>query len=59
MFENKEILTITEAAGYLQMGKMSIYKLARAKKIPCKMVLNKWRFSRDELKQWVVDGGKK
>lgn len=59
MHEGKDILTIEEAAEYLQMGKRSIYKLAKAKKIPAKMVLNKWRFVKDELRQWVVEGGKK
>jgi excisionase family DNA binding protein len=59
MHENRDILTIEEAAEYLQMGKRSIYKLAKAKKIPAKMVLNKWRFVKDELRQWVIEGGKK
>ena len=54
----KEILTITEAAELLQLGKRSIYKLAETKKIPAKKVLNKWRFVRKDLIQWVSDGGK-
>ena len=31
---NKEILTIDEAAEYLQLGKISIYNLIKTKKIP-------------------------
>ena len=56
--EGKEILKIEEAAALLKLGKRSIYKLAVAKKIPAKKVLNKWRFVRKELIQWVSDGGK-
>ena len=49
----KQILTIDEAAAYLQIGKRSIYKLAKSGKIPGKRVLNKWRFEKDSLRQWV------
>ncbi|MFC1890860.1 helix-turn-helix domain-containing protein [Thermodesulfobacteriota bacterium] len=49
-----EILTIEEASKYLQIGKRSIYKLASAGKIPCKKVLNKWRFVKEELRNWIA-----
>ena len=52
----KEILTIEEAASYLQIGKKSLYKLAKEGKIPCKKILNKWRFEKDGLKLWVREG---
>jgi excisionase family DNA binding protein len=58
MAENKEILTIEEAAQYLQLGKRSVYKLAKAGKIPAKMVLNKWRFEKESLREWVKQSGK-
>ncbi|MFC1892176.1 helix-turn-helix domain-containing protein [Thermodesulfobacteriota bacterium] len=48
-----EILTIEEAAEYLQIGKRSIYKLAKAGKIPCRKILNKYRFVKEELRNWV------
>ena len=54
----EEILTIEEAAEYLRMGKRSIYKLAKAGEIPCKKVLNKYRFLKEELRKWVLEGGK-
>jgi len=57
---DNEILTIEEAANYLRMGKMSIRKLIKMKKIPHKKVLNKYRFSKQELKNWMSDkGGRK
>jgi excisionase family DNA binding protein len=52
-----EILTIEEAAEYLQIGKRSIYKLVKEGKIPCKKVLNKWRFVKEELRKWVMEEG--
>jgi excisionase family DNA binding protein len=52
----KEILTIEEAAAYLQIGNKSLYKLTKEEKIPCKKILNKWRFEKDGLKTWVMEG---
>lgn len=52
----KEILTIEEAAAYLQIGKRSIYKLVKDGKIPGKKVLNKWRFEKESLREWVSRG---
>ena len=54
----KEILTIEEAANYLQIGKRSIYKLVKDGKIPGKKVLNKWRFEKESLREWVSKGEK-
>ena len=54
-FEDKEILTIEEAAEYLSLGKRSIYKLVKLKKIPHKKVLNKFRFVKEDLRGWVSD----
>ena len=53
----KEILTIEEAATYLRLGRRSLYKLAKDGRIPCKKILNKWRFQKDVLKKWVSEGG--
>lgn len=53
IMEKREILTIHEAAAYLQIGTRSLYKLAREGKIPGKKVLNKWRFERESLKAWI------
>ncbi|UCD90725.1 MAG: helix-turn-helix domain-containing protein [Desulfobacterales bacterium] len=52
----KEILTIEEASSYLQIGTKSIYKLAKDRKIPAKKVLNKWRFEKESLREWVREG---
>jgi excisionase family DNA binding protein len=52
----KEILTIEEAAAYLQIGKRSLYKLAKEGRIPCKKILNKWRFEKEALRAWIRTG---
>ena len=58
MAQDNDILRIEEAAEYLRLGKRSIYKLAKAGKIPAKMVLNKWRFEKESLREWVRKVGK-
>lgn len=55
----KEILTIEEAASFLQIGKKSLYRLAKEGAVPGKKVLNKWRFDRESLKEWVRQGDEK
>lgn len=50
---DEEILTIEEAAEYLSIGKRSVYKLCKAGKKPHKKVLNKYRFVRKDLGDWV------
>ena len=52
----KEILTIEEAAGFLQIGKRSLYKLAKQGNVPGKKILNKWRFEKESLKAWIREG---
>jgi excisionase family DNA binding protein len=51
----KEVLTIEEAAAFLQLSKRSLYKLARQGVIPGKKILNKWRFERETLKRWFSE----
>lgn len=48
-----EILTIREVADYLKVTERTIYRLAGAKKIPAFKVGGTWRFSRQEIDQWI------
>ena len=52
----KEILTIGEAAEFLQLSKRSLYKLVKGGVIPGKKILNKWRFEKESLKRWLNEG---
>jgi excisionase family DNA binding protein len=47
------IMTIDQLAEYLQIGKRSVYKLARQGKVPAKKILNKWRFDRHQIDAWI------
>lgn len=51
--EPGQILTLDEVAAYLKVGKRTVYRLAAAKKIPAFKVGGTWRFSRDEIDQWI------
>jgi len=53
----RDIMGVREAAEYLGIGPRSVYKLAAAGKIPAKMVLNKWRFEREQLREWIRGEG--
>ncbi len=51
MYEN--LLDIKQVAEYLQMNKMTVYKLAREGKIPAFKVASEWRFRKDLLDKWM------
>ena len=50
---NDDIMTIDEVAKYLKVSTKSIYRLVKSGRLPAKKVLNKWRFSRDQIKEWI------
>jgi excisionase family DNA binding protein len=47
-------LTIEELAEHLKVSKETIYKMAKAKKIPSSKIGNQWRFNKDVIDQWLV-----
>ncbi|MFC1863614.1 helix-turn-helix domain-containing protein [Thermodesulfobacteriota bacterium] len=55
MTENteKEILTVEDVSEYLQMGKRSIVKMAKTGNIPCRKIMNKYRFDKATLVEWL------
>lgn len=55
--EELEILNTLEAAAYLNVSKMTIYRLAQSGEIPRSKVGREWRFSRASLYQWLLKGG--
>lgn len=50
---NNDIMTVDEVAEYLKVSKKSIYRLVKSGELPAKKVLNKWRFSRDRIREWI------
>jgi excisionase family DNA binding protein len=47
-------LTIDELAEHLKVSKETIYKMAKANKIPSSKIGNQWRFNKDVIDQWLV-----
>ena len=50
---DNEILNIKEAAEYLKIGGRGVRNLIKSGDIPHKLVLNKYRFVKDDLRKWV------
>jgi len=53
------VLTVTQVAEYLQVDEHTVYRLARARKIPAVKVAGQWRFKRDLLDRWLEEGSLK
>jgi len=51
---DREIMTVEQVADYLQISKKSVYQLVHEGKLPASKVLNKWRFNRHSIKQWIA-----
>jgi excisionase family DNA binding protein len=51
--KNADILTVFEAADFLQLSSRSVYRLLKEHKIPAKKIMHKWRFEREQLREWV------
>ncbi len=52
----KEILDVAGAAELLGVSPATVYKLARAGKLPATKVGREWRFARARLIDWVGAG---
>ena len=48
------LMTTKEAAEYLRLNYMTVYKLAQRGKIPATKVGGNWRFKKDILDEWIA-----
>lgn len=48
-----DILTLEEAASFLRISKRSVYRMLKERTIPARKIMHKWRFDRDQLKEWI------
>jgi excisionase family DNA binding protein len=48
-----EILSIKDAAGYLKLNQMTVYKLAQKGALPAFKVGGNWRFQKETLDEWM------
>jgi len=53
MMEN--LMDIKQTAAYLQMNKMTVYKLAREGRIPAFRVASEWRFKKELIDRWLMN----
>lgn len=52
------IMTIREAAQYLKLNYMTIYKLAQQGKIPASKIGGNWRLKKELLDDWIADSSR-
>ncbi len=50
----EELMNIKEAAAYLRLNYMTVYKLAQKRRLPAFKVGGNWRFKRDILDNWLT-----
>lgn len=50
----ENLLDMKQVADYLQMNKMTVYKLAREGKIPAFKVASEWRFKKELIDEWLM-----
>ena len=49
-----ELMNIKEAASYLRLNSMTVYKLAQKRSIPAFKIGGNWRFKKDILDNWLT-----
>jgi excisionase family DNA binding protein len=50
----EELMNIKEAAVYMRLNSMTVYKLARKRAIPAFKIGGNWRFKKDILDEWLL-----
>jgi excisionase family DNA binding protein len=55
MSSGEEILTLDQAAAYLQISRATLYRLIKSGEIPGRRVGRRYRFSRRALLEWVEE----
>jgi excisionase family DNA binding protein len=48
------LMDIKQVAEYLQMNKMTVYKLAREGQLPAFKIASEWRFKKELLDDWLI-----
>ena len=48
-----DLMTTKELAEYLQLDRMTIYKLLKSGDIPANRVGHQWRFFRSDIDAWI------
>lgn len=56
--EKQAWYSVKEMAIYLGISKESMYRMVKAKEIPCHRIGKLWRFNREEIDKWILNNGK-
>jgi excisionase family DNA binding protein len=48
-----KLMTVEETAGYLRVGKKTVYRLLKQGKIPATRVGQQWRFNKASIDEWL------
>lgn len=51
----REIITVVQVADYVQISKKSVYNLVKEGKLPASKVLNRLRFSKEIVDQFLAN----
>ncbi|MCX5666835.1 MAG: response regulator [Candidatus Omnitrophica bacterium] len=51
----ENLMDVKQVAEYLQMNKMTVYKLAQQGTIPAFKVASEWRFKKELIEQWLMN----
>jgi len=51
----RDIMTVVQVADYLQISKKSVYNLVKERKLPASKVLNRLRFSKEIVDQFLAN----
>ena len=55
MDQEREIMTISQVADYLQISEVTTYKLVQEGRIPGFKIGRHWRVRRDDLREYIAD----
>ena len=59
MDDTKPLMTIKDVAVYLGVHPMTVYKFAKARKLPAFKIGSDWRFQRKCIDEWIEGQMKK
>ncbi len=52
--ESSEIMTLSQAAAYLQLAEKTVLRMAQRAEVPAAKIASQWRFLRPVLRDWVA-----
>ena len=57
-YPSQSLLTLEQVAEYLNVNKLTVYRLVAQKKLPAFKVGSQWRFKRELIEAWLSKNAK-